>query len=149
MSYDLQTLSDRAEILEVLSRYGRALDTKDWDLMRTVFDKDGSADFAIGRPFEGIDDVIVGCRSQMDFLDNTQHFMGNHEIEIDGDRARGRCQLIGSAFLQTKAGAPSACLRGEYVDEYVRTDEGWRIADRVLTITWGEGNTAILSQQHA
>jgi ketosteroid isomerase-like protein len=148
MVFDLQALSDRAEILELRSRYGRALDGKDWDRMRTVFAEDAQADFALGKPFKGIEEIIRGCRSQMDSLDHTQHFMGNHEIELDGDRARGRLKLIGGAYLRTDTGAPSACLRGNYVDEYVRTDEGWRISRRELTIAWGEGNTGILSQSH-
>ncbi|SFO50103.1 SnoaL-like domain-containing protein [Pseudonocardia ammonioxydans] len=149
MTWDLQTLSDRAEILELRSRYARALDERDWDLMRTVFAKDASADFALGTPFDGIDEIIRGCRSQMDSLDHTQHFLGNHEITVDGDRASGRHKLIGGAFLQKATGTPSAALHGDYVDEYVRTEEGWRISRRQLTITWGEGNVGILSQQHS
>lgn len=148
MTMDAQALSDRAEILELCARYGRALDERNWDLMRTVFAEDGSADFALGKPFNGIDEIIRGCRSQMDSLDQTQHFFGNYELELDGDRASGRCRLIGSAFLRSAIGAPSVCLRGEYVDEYIRTGDGWRIARRDLTIAWGEGNTAILSQPH-
>lgn len=149
MTLDVQTLSDREEILELRSRYGRALDKRDWDLMRTVFAEDATADFALGQPFDGIDDIIKACRSQMDNLDHTQHFFGNHEIELDGDRATGRHKLIGSAFLHTQVGGPTVCIRGEYVDEYIRTDEGWRISRRELSVDWGEGNTGILSQQHA
>jgi hypothetical protein len=55
---------------------------------------------------------------------------------------------MGSAFLRAAVGDPAACLRGEYVDEYVRTGQGWRISRRELTIAWGEGNVGILSQQH-
>ncbi len=148
MTWDVQALSDRDEIIELRSRYGRALDERDWNLMRTVFAEDATADFALGTPFEGIEDIVRGCRSQMDSLDHTQHFMGNHEVELDGDRARGRHKLIGSAFLHTNIGAPTATLYGDYVDEYVRTDQGWRISRRTLSIAWGEGNVAILSQQH-
>jgi hypothetical protein len=148
MTLDVQALSDRAEILELRARYGRALDERDWDLMRTVFAADASADFALGQPFEGIEDIIRACRSQMDNLDHTQHFFGNHEIELAGDRASGRLKLIGSAFLSTDAGDPTVCLRGDYVDEYVRTEEGWRISRRELSIAWGEGNVGILSQRH-
>jgi ketosteroid isomerase-like protein len=148
MTLDVEALSDRTEILELRARYGRALDEKDWDLMKTVFAEDASADFALGQPFEGIESIVQACRSQMDPLDHTQHFFGNHEIEVDGDRARGRLKLMGSAFLRASVGDPATCLRGEYVDEYVRTDQGWRISRRELTIAWGEGNVGILSQQH-
>ena len=148
MTLDVQALSDRAEILELRARYGRALDERDWDLMRTVFTEDATADFAVGEPFDGIESILQACRSQMENLDHTQHFFGNHEIELDGDRARGRLKLIGSAFLNTDQGDPNCCMRGEYIDEYVRTDEGWRISHRELRIAWGEGNVGILTLHH-
>ncbi|SFO50089.1 SnoaL-like domain-containing protein [Pseudonocardia ammonioxydans] len=144
MTLTLQTLSDRTEILELRSRYARALDEQDWDLMRTVFAEDGYADFSFGRPCEGIEEILHGCRSIMEHLDHTQHLLGNHEITVDGDRASGRHKLIGGAYLTTAAGAPSLCEHGEYVDEYVRTADGWRISRLVFSMTWSEGNMGIL-----
>lgn len=145
MALDIQTLSDRAEILELGSRYGRALDSQDWDLMRSVFAEDAQADFGLGQAFEGIDNIMHACRSIMGSLDHTQHFFGNHEIEIDGDQARGRHRFIGSAFLRTDVGGPTLSEFGEYVDEYVRTDAGWRISRLELSVSWIEGNMGILS----
>jgi ketosteroid isomerase-like protein len=149
MTLDVQALSDRAEILELRARYARALDEQDWDLLRTVFTEDACVDFGMGQPFEGIDSVVHACRSVMGSLDHTQHFFGNHEIELDGDRAHGRLKFIGAAFLKTDGGAPNTCLRGDYVDDYVRTEEGWRTSRRDLIISWGEGNVGILSQGRA
>ena len=148
MTLDVQALGDRAEISELCARYGRALDAKDWDLMRAVFTEDATADFAVGELCEGIENILQVCRSQMENLDHTQHFFGNHEIELDGDGARGRLKLIGSAFLNTDQGDPTCCMRGEYIDEYVRTDDGWRISRRQLSIAWGEGNVGILTLRH-
>lgn len=144
MTLDIQTLSDRAEILELCSRYARGLDSKDWDLMRSVFTKDASADFGLGKPFEGIDDILHACRSIMENLDHTQHFLGNHEIEINGDRGRGRHKVLGAAFLRTDIGGPSMCEYGEYVDEYIRTSDGWRISRLEFTASWCDGNMGIL-----
>ena len=34
-------------------------------------------------------------------------------------------------------------MAGRYEDHLVRTPDGWRIADRTLTIDWTEGNPDI------
>ena len=47
---DLQTLSDRAEITDLLTRYARAVDRQDWDLSRSVFTPDARIDYTqVGR----------------------------------------------------------------------------------------------------
>ena len=42
---DLQELSDRAEITDVLVRYTRAIDTGEWDRLDTVFTPDAQIDY--------------------------------------------------------------------------------------------------------
>lgn len=145
MPFDLQTLSDRTEIENLSARYGRALDTRDWELLRSLFTEDAYADFGQGEAFEGVENILAGSSAVMDLLEHTQHIIGNQEISIDGDRASGQNLLIGSAFSPTKAGAPTLCEYGVYTDEYTRTSEGWRISRKVLTVSWCEGNLAILA----
>jgi hypothetical protein len=68
----------------------------------------------------------------------TRHLCTNIEIEvIDAHRARGRCYLLlyaaGTAAQETELGRPTEGPQriGEYHDEFVQTDAGWRIARRV------------------
>ena len=42
---DLQEISDRLEITDVLTRYTRAIDTGDWDRLDTVFTPDAEIDY--------------------------------------------------------------------------------------------------------
>ena len=49
---DLQGIANRLEIAELLARYARGLDTKDWDLWRSVFVEDAYIDY---RSAGGID----------------------------------------------------------------------------------------------
>ena len=42
---DLQEISDRLEIADVLTRYTRAIDTGDWDKLDTVFTPDAEIDY--------------------------------------------------------------------------------------------------------
>ena len=56
ISADLQVLSDKAAISEVLHRYAMAIDLRDWSLLRERFTDQMQADF---RSF-GVRDVYKG-----------------------------------------------------------------------------------------
>ena len=43
---DAKRLSDEREITALLNRYARAVDTKDWELYRTVFTDDAVIDYS-------------------------------------------------------------------------------------------------------
>lgn len=43
---DLQRIGDELEITALLNRYARAVDTKDWDLYRSVFTEDAHIDYS-------------------------------------------------------------------------------------------------------
>ena len=47
---DLQTLGDRLEINDLLTRYAHSVDSKDWTLYRSVFTEDAFIDAAPQRP---------------------------------------------------------------------------------------------------
>ena len=50
---DLQRISDRLEIEEVLTRYTRAIDTGAWDRLDTVFTADARIDYTQSGGIEG------------------------------------------------------------------------------------------------
>ena len=140
---DLQALSDRMEIVDVHIRHGRSLDTKDWSLIRTVFTEDAYGDFWVGGQHHGIEAIIHASRSTMENLDATQHLLSNHEVNVTGNTATARVDLLAGHFLRTDGGDSHCSVHGYYSDELVRTDEGWRISRRELTVTWSEGNVGI------
>ena len=50
-----------------------------------------------------------------------------------------------------KLGVPGGelyVIAGHYLDELVRTPEGWRIAHRTLRETWHEGNIEVLRSRN-
>ena len=57
---DLQTLIDRAEITDLLTRYARAVDRQDWELFRTVFTPDAHIDYTQVGGIAGDLDTVVG-----------------------------------------------------------------------------------------
>ena len=46
MTTDVQALADRLAIHELLARYARGVDEKDWELYRSVFTEDATIDYS-------------------------------------------------------------------------------------------------------
>jgi len=68
----------------------------------------------------------------------------NHDIDVDGDTATCRCYFQAQHVRRAAVDGPNFIIAGRYEDELVRTDHGWRIHRRVLTIMWREGNVAVV-----
>lgn len=140
----LQTLLDEREIVVVALRYCRALDTKDWQLLDDVFLVDATADLAGPAPLDGIEAIRARIRAALEHLDVSQHLVGNHEVSVDGDTAVHRCYLQAQHVRRAAAGGPNYIFAGRYDDRFVRTELGWRIAHRTLTMMWTDGNVAVV-----
>ncbi len=145
MESSLQNLLDREEIRDLLSSYCLALDDRDWQRLASCFLADAIGYYGeeIGQK-TGYPAIEQLCRSALEPLDSSQHLIGTYEIAVDGDTARARCYLHAQ---HTKAGTPGGdnlTLGGIYLDELVRTADGWRIAKRELRTLWVEGNPAVL-----
>lgn len=134
-------LSDRAEIGDVLLRYFRGVDRRDWDLVRSCFFPDARNDYA---PFYegGLDDFLHFLADPHGFglFDRTFHVAGNQLIELDG---------AGGAAVETYATAQhtSAVDAGgptrnvlivwlRYLDRFERRGGRWAIADRRIAVEW-------------
>lgn len=140
----LQELADRLEVADLLRRYATALDSRDWDLLASVFTDDGAADYGeLGGVNTGAATIAAFCRSALAGLDASQHLITNEVVELDGDRGRARCYFQAQHVYRGAEGGDHYLVGGTYEDELVRTPEGWRIRRRTLLPTWFEGNAAV------
>ncbi len=140
---DLQTLLDERAIRNVALRYCRALDTKDWPLLDDVFLPDATAELGVPTTLEGIEAIRARIRGALEHLDDSQHLVGNHEIDVDGDTATHRCYLQAQHVRAAATGGPNYIVAGRYEDRLVRTPDGWRIRHRTLTVMWTDGNVTV------
>lgn len=140
---DLAMLLDERNIVAVVTRYCRALDTKDWALLGTVFLADATADLASPSQLEGVDAIVGRIRTALENLDDSQHLVGNHEVVVDGDSATHRCYLQAQHVRHAATGSPNYIVAGRYEDRLSRTPDGWRIAHRALVVMWTEGNIVV------
>lgn len=146
MALDLQAIGDRIEIEELLVRYSRAIDHRDFDALESLFTSDATFDGgSLGCPTgaRAIREMIEGTLTG---LDATQHLVGKSLIELDGDSAEVRTYLISQHIRESTRGpVKHYFLGGEYVDRVVRTDGGWRIAYRRLDRMWKQGDRAVIA----
>ncbi|MET0911141.1 MAG: nuclear transport factor 2 family protein, partial [Ilumatobacteraceae bacterium] len=118
---DVQTLLDEREILQVVTRYARALDTKDWALLDDVFVPDATGDLSTPTRLVGVDAIRTRIRAALDHLDVSQHLVGNHEVLVDGDDATHRCYLQAQHVRRDAAKGPNYIVAGRYEDRFRRT----------------------------
>ncbi len=147
VAVDPQTAADVTEIIQVTNRYCFAIDEHDWDTLRTsVFLPDAVVDFGgnlgVRDDIEGIVEVIAGALTP---LDGSQHLVGSHVVDVDGDTATCRCYLHGQHIRHDAQGGPHLIVALVYDDELVRTPGGWRIARRRLVPSWRSGNPAVVA----
>ena len=127
--------ADHLAIMDVLVRYAVSLDTRDWQRLRSCFAKDVRVSYPPDVELTGPDATADFCERALAPYSVTQHLLGTHQIEIEGDRARARTYLHATHIY---AHGEVYVLGGTYTDELERHPEGWRIARRSLTSDWTE-----------
>jgi len=122
---DQQEISDRLEIGDLLARYARAVDTKDWTLWRSLFTDDAHLDYrSAGGPVGGREDVGTWLEEALATFPMTQHLITNVEVVVDGDTAHAHA-LFFNPMTFPGHDEPSSC-GGTYDHDLVRTPDGWR-----------------------
>jgi len=91
---DIREIGDRLEIMELLARYARGVDTKDWALWRDVFTEDAHVDYRSAGGLEGDRETVAQwLEASLAPFPMTQHYITNVEIELDGDTALVRAMF--------------------------------------------------------
>src|SRR5690606_25496847 len=83
MTDTLQRIADRLEIQDVMARYARGVDRRDWELVRAAFFEDGTdhhTDFKGKR-----DEFIEWVSGKHATVDKSTHLLGNSLIEFASD----------------------------------------------------------------
>jgi len=124
---EIQRLLDIEAIKKLRGQYTRAIDTKDWDLYGACLAEDARL-ATDGGVNEGRDTIVTNI-SQALTSAKTVHHLHTPEIEVTGDSATAIWAMndyvdFGQFLLRGY---------GHYNEEYVRTDEGWKIKSSTLS----------------
>jgi hypothetical protein len=125
---EIQQLVATTEIRNLVAQYAQYTDDTRLEEWTGLFVEDARME-AGGQPLEGrpaLTEWITGVTSSM----KLRHVMGGVTVTLDSPtEAHGAADMILLAAVEGSwvlVGAP------RYVDRYVKTDGGWRFAERIL-----------------
>jgi SnoaL-like domain len=138
---DLQELSDRQEIVDLITRYTRAVDTRSWDELDEVFTEDAVLDYSpVGGPADAPAVVKPWIEQGLAGFDRYQHIIGQVSIELDGDAARATAYFTNPMVSVDPEGNEKLWeVGGYYRHELRRTAEGWRSTRMLDDVVWTRG----------
>jgi hypothetical protein len=133
-------ISDRVEISDLFSRYCRAVDTRDWDLLWTVFTRSSVIDYTdAGGIRAKAAAAIEWLRSSMQSSAFSQHVVTMRDLEIEGKKAEALSYYYNPTALYVPGDdtrLSAMFVFGYYKDHLRRTKHGWRIAERRVEKLW-------------
>jgi hypothetical protein len=132
MAVDLQYLSDRLEIQDLLHRYADAVETQDWELLATCFSADASVDYSASGGAKGTLAEASAFLAQTIPMFSATHFLvANSQVSVEGDDGRARTHFQTTMILAGEGRSQYLIVGGYYNDRLRRTSDGWRITERV------------------
>ena len=132
MSPDANYLADRIAIMDVMVKYGTAVDAREMDRYRSCFTADLTVVGYGGDDMEGADTYLEYVIEALKNFPGTQHLMGNQVVEFGDDTrdpqtAHVNTEVQATHFLKEDPDAIMT-LWATYVDDMVRDRGGqWRI----------------------
>lgn len=149
----VRQLMDRAEIGDLIDRFSRDLDDRTRDgrpfdpaWARGYFTEDAGVEYPVGSA-TGVEAVaaLIDGKGMAPFQ-GSHHVTANHLIELDGDRAGVRFNLIATHVYRDDQrrrrpeDAGDLFVAGDYYEgEVVRTERGWRFRRQTLHVVWTDG----------
>lgn len=132
-------LADKLAVNQLIDTYALGIDSRDWDLVTSVFTDDAFLDYtAFGGPKGPRDDVIGWLRDALGAFVMSQHLITNRLVTIDGDDAVVSAELLAIMGMPGAEPGKMSMMHtgGQYNDRLVRTSEGWKIAKRTCDRGW-------------
>ncbi|MFJ2755179.1 nuclear transport factor 2 family protein [Nocardioides sp. NPDC087217] len=145
MSDTVQRLQDRIAIRELVDTYARGADRRDARLEASVFADDGRVILFNGDPahtepldeIQGRDRLAETFASLIMQYDATTYLNGQSTVSFVGDdEADGETYCIAFHLLSNQGETSLVTMSIRYLDRFVRTSGGWRIATRRIVFDW-------------
>jgi len=136
-----QELSDRLEIQDLVFHYADLVDRKQLEALRSdVFTADAHIDYsAMGGSVGNVDETLAFLKASLtdELFPASQHLNANVQVTVNGDSGTGRVMCFNPMVMAMPDGSRQTILMGLwYVDEYRRTEAGWRMSRREEVKSW-------------
>ncbi len=141
---DLDQLADQLEIRQLAADYARGVDVPDGKRVADLFTTDGVLRICHRGKAEPVAervgrDAIASAMNGLTRYEKTMHVVANQYIDLAGDSATGETYCLAHHIRDVEGkGAMDYVMAIRYLDEYSRTDEGWKVAVRELQVEFTE-----------
>jgi hypothetical protein len=126
-----QEISDRFEIQQLMVDYSTAIDQKQFDDLDRVFTPDAYIDYRVTGGIDGrFPEVKAWLKEILPNFPAYYHMLGNFNVHVDGDNASSRTICFNPMVFNAEQ-KQILFVGIWYVDEFVRTADGWRMNKRV------------------
>ncbi|MEU9878021.1 nuclear transport factor 2 family protein [Streptomyces phaeochromogenes] len=149
---NLQEISDRFEIQDVVHRLVRGFDRRDWPTVEHLLADTVVSDYTAmpgGEPqSRTAAEQTRHYQEQLDPLDATMHAATTLLVDLDGDRATASVNTLTWLRREAAHDGPlwSNGAAGEI--ELMRSEGRWRIARITVRPAWAEDNRGVLEPAH-
>jgi hypothetical protein len=140
---DFASTTDQLKIIQLINRFGIAIDLRDWKSFRGLFADAVEFDYSsIGEVASILDPEAIAntARNDLGSFQATQHAITNHQVELLGDNATGYAHVRAMHFLPNDQGESILEMGGYYQAGLVRIDSDWKIQSWKFTVLWSRGN---------
>lgn len=131
----LEEISDRFEIQQLMVDYSTAIDQKRFDDLDRVFTPDAYIDYRVTGGIDGrFPQVKAWLKEVLPNFGAYYHMLGNFDARIDGDSASSKTICFNPMVFNASPNNDEKQILFVgiwYVDEFVRTAQGWRMSRRV------------------
>ena len=125
-------------IAHLLHEYCRCMDVLDAMGVARLFTDDCLVDYGPGAQIRGSAGLAEGIPRFQGAFRRTQHQLSNIQVDFEGPKSARSLSYV-RAWHEYPDGRPDYVLYAQYRDRLVRTEAGWRIAERRL-IAMGQKN---------
>lgn len=138
MNEAVQQLLDKQSITELVLRYCRYVDRRDYQSLKGLY-HDEAIDDHSGMFYGSGDDYVKWLEAVLPALYSTSHQVFNHFIVVKGDEAEG--EVYCQAFHQDEQGN-AFVIGGRYLDQYTKANGHWQFMHRKTVFDWQQNFTA-------
>jgi len=125
---------DFIEIQQLMYRYARCADRRDYAGFAGVFTDDATLIFR-GNDFVGLS-TIQKVLTDLEKYNRTFHQVFNIDYHVDGQRATGETYCLAAHIMAGDAGEIKLDMAIRYKDRLIKETGGWRIQVRELELVW-------------
>ena len=133
----------KIKIIELLNRFGIAIDSRDWDTFSSLFAEEVEFDYSAIGDIAGVfppAEITNNAQKNFGGFQVTQHVITNHQISISDNTAHCKAYVRAMHVLPNDEVESMLEIGGDYLVELIQTNSDWKIKSWKFELFWSKGD---------